>query len=197
MGGLVALLCFMVFFWSRFLGGTAGWLEVVLFLAGMAFLAVELFLLPGFGVAGLSGILLVLVSLILASQTFILPRSNQELSTLTSSLMVVAGSGVAFAVSAVFLSRYFGSLPVFNRFMLAPPDRVQASSTAADVGADGEARLAPGDHGVASSHLRPAGKAQFGDRYVDVVADGDFIDKGTPIQIVEISGRRVIVERRA
>jgi len=47
MGGLIAGLCFAIFFWSRFLGGTAGWLEVILFLAGVAFLAVELFVLPG------------------------------------------------------------------------------------------------------------------------------------------------------
>ena len=54
-GGLISGLCFTLFFWSRFLGGTAGWLEVILVLAGVAFLAVELFVIPGFGVAGVTG----------------------------------------------------------------------------------------------------------------------------------------------
>ena len=53
LGGLISGLCFTLFFWSRFLGGTAGWLEVILVLAGTAFLAVELFILPGFGIAGI------------------------------------------------------------------------------------------------------------------------------------------------
>ena len=56
LGGLIAGLCFTLFFWSRFLGGTAGWLEVILVLAGAAFLAVEIFVLPGFGIAGITGL---------------------------------------------------------------------------------------------------------------------------------------------
>ena len=51
-GGLIALLCFALFFWSRFLGGTAGWLEVVLFVSGMTFLLAEIFVIPGTGIAG-------------------------------------------------------------------------------------------------------------------------------------------------
>ena len=54
-GGLTAAICFALLFWSHFLGGTAGWLEVVLFLLGITFVAVELFLLPGTMVAGITG----------------------------------------------------------------------------------------------------------------------------------------------
>ena len=46
-GGLVAAACFLLLFWSHFLGGTADWLEVLLFILGVAFIAVEVFLLPG------------------------------------------------------------------------------------------------------------------------------------------------------
>ncbi len=194
-GGLIALLCFMLFFWSRFLGGTADWLEIVLFVAGIAFLGVELFLLPGFGVAGLTGILLIVVSLVLAGQRFIIPQTGRELGMLTSSLLVIAVSGGVFGVAAVFLSRYFGSLPVFSRFMLEPPDRPMTDAEAGSVGGGHGATDHPvvGAVGVANSQLRPAGKARFGDRYLDVVADGDFIDKNTPVRIVEIHGNRVVV----
>ncbi|RMF38126.1 MAG: hypothetical protein D6753_16290, partial [Planctomycetota bacterium] len=57
--GLTAALCFGIFFWSHILGGTSGWLEVLLFLLGIACLACELFVLPGFGAFGLTGILLI------------------------------------------------------------------------------------------------------------------------------------------
>jgi membrane-bound serine protease (ClpP class) len=66
-GGLMAVLCFSLFFWSRFLGGTAEVLEVVLFLAGVLFLSVEVFVLPGFGVAGITGLLLIGAGLVMAS----------------------------------------------------------------------------------------------------------------------------------
>ena len=79
-GGLLSGLCFALFFWSRFLGGTAGWLEVILFLAGVIFVAMEFFVIPGFGLAGLSGLALVIASVLMASQHFILPANQLELS---------------------------------------------------------------------------------------------------------------------
>ena len=69
-GGLLAGLCFALFFWSHFLDGAATWLEVILFLAGIVFLAVEIFVIPGFGVAGVTGLLLMLVAVVLACQEF-------------------------------------------------------------------------------------------------------------------------------
>ena len=54
-GGFVAAVCFLLFFWSRYLGGTAGWLAVSLFVAGMSCLLLEVFVIPGFGIFGLGG----------------------------------------------------------------------------------------------------------------------------------------------
>ncbi len=50
-----------------------------------------------------------------------------------------------------------------------------------------------GDWGVAESPLRPAGKAIFGDDYLDVVTDGSFVDKGKQVRVIEISGNRIVV----
>ena len=52
-----------------------------------------------------------------------------------------------------------------------------------------------GDSGQAVSKLRPTGKAKFGDAIVDVVAEADFLDKGTNIEIIEIHGNRVVVKK--
>lgn len=201
LGGLVAVLCFALFFWSRFLGGTAGWLEVVLFVCGVAFLLVELFVLPGFGVAGLSGILLLVASLILAGQNFVIPSTGRQLATLTRTLVVVMGSGAVFAVAAYALSSYLGSIPLLNRLTLQPPD--SAAMVAAEVD-----RLGPDDDsghmlrafgvqvgqvGIADSPLRPAGKVRFGNEYVDVVTEGLLVDKGRRVRVIKISGNRVVV----
>ena len=49
--------------------------------------------------------------------------------------------------------------------------------------------------GTATSMLRPAGMAKIGELYVDVVTEGDFIEPGTPIQVIEVEGTRIVVKR--
>ncbi len=192
LGGLTALLCFGIFFWSRFLGGTAEWLEVLLFAVGVVFLLVELFVLPGFGFAGVTGLLLLLASLVLAGQTFFLPTTGRELNTLTHTLAVVLGSGVAFVCAAFALSSYLGELPLLSRLTLRPPD--PSASLAMETGGGAHhLGVCLGDVGVSDSPLRPAGKARFGDQYVDVVTDGLLIPKGASVQVVTLRGNRVVV----
>ena len=125
-GGLLAAVCFTAFFWSHFLGGTATWLAAALFLLGVAFLAVELFILPGFAVAGLLGAVLVLAGLLMAMQGFFIPHTSQELTTLAQSMLVVFVAGAAFVVAAAAVSKRMGSLPVFSRLMLPPPEPAAA-----------------------------------------------------------------------
>ena len=200
-GGVVAVLCFAIFFWSRFLGGTADWLEVVLFASGILFLGLEIFVIPGFGVAGITGILLILVSLIMATQSFLIPQTSRQLTELTHTLLIVGGSGAAFVVVAMILSKHYGSLPVFNQLMLRPPDPVRGFTDEAATGhpAAAAAPLAEatvlnvGDRGIAHSALRPAGRVRFGDRYVEVATDGDFIARGRRVEVVEVSGSRIVV----
>ena len=121
LGGLTALLCFALFFWSRFLGGTAEWLELVLFAAGVLLLMVEVFLIPGFGVWGATGFVLLVTSLVLASEPFLIPRTQRELSSLLRTLVVVLSSGVVFSIAAMWLTASLGKVPVLNRLALRPP----------------------------------------------------------------------------
>jgi membrane-bound serine protease (ClpP class) len=196
LGGLVAGLCVTLFFWSRFLGGTAGWLEVILVVAGAIFLAVEIFVIPGFGVTGIIGLLLMGTGIVLASQNHALPQSTRGLHEMVVSLGVLAGSGLVSLVLAAFLTRHYGSLPVFNRLVLRAPSAADAlASTAAGKPLPPVRRFQAqvGDQGVAESPLRPAGKARFGDEYLDVVTDGSYVERGHTVRIIEISGNRVMV----
>ncbi len=198
-GALVAGLCFAIFFWSRFLGGTAGWLEVILFIAGLTFIGMELFVIPGFGIAGITGVLLLIVSVVMASQSFVIPHTSRELDTTLTQVGIVGGSGVLFVIAAVFVSKYLGAIPVMKALVLEVPGPV----IAADDGPAPISSLAAsaflglpvkvGDQGVADSALRPAGKARFDDRFVDVVSDGGFVDRDKPVRVIEIAGNRVVV----
>ncbi len=197
-GGLIAGLCATLFFWSRFLGGTAGWLEVLLFAAGVAFLLMEIFVIPGFGVSGLTGIILLFASILLASQNFAFPQTaDQWNQSLTTTLMVLS-SGCVFLVVAAIISRQLGSIPILNRMVLAPQTNVGSGNIQAK---DGLGKPVPrphptvsvGDWGHAESLLRPAGRAKFGGCSVDVISDGSFVDAGLQVRIIRINGNVITV----
>src|SRR5262249_1521928 len=110
---IISALAFLLFFWSHYLSGTADQLEIILFLVGLVCLAMELFVFPGFGVFGMSGILLMLCSIVLASHTFIWPSQDYEYQELGHTLLQVTGMLVAVSGCAIVLARYFPSLPFF------------------------------------------------------------------------------------
>jgi len=192
-GGFLAAICFLLFFWSRYLGGTAGWLEVTLFLAGLSFLLLEIFILPGFGIFGLGGGVLILVSLVLASQTFLFPHNEYQLNQFERSLLVLASAIGGTLVAVVLLNRYFPRAPILNRVMLAPLTDEEAETIKQREALVHFDSLV-GSRGITTTQLTPSGKARFGDRLVDVIADGEVIEPHTEIVVVEVHGNRVMVQ---
>jgi len=193
-GGLIAGLCCALFFWSRFLGGTSGWLEVVLFVAGLVFIAVEIFILPGFGFAGFTGGCLLFASVVMASQRFA-PDDGLATDDLLQTLLVFAGSATASVVAMAVLSRYLGKIPILNRLALQAPEPTSTPATIGFRVMEGDVRIEIGDEGIADSSLRPSGRAKFGEDFVDVVTDGSFVESGQPIRIIKISGARIMVRQ--
>jgi membrane-bound ClpP family serine protease len=193
--GVISAICFVLFFWAQTqLGGQLIYLAIMLFLLGLALLGIEIFLLPGFGVAGVSGILLILAGLVLAGLDKA-PESTQDWVDLVGKMLryglTMAGAGVL----AFILSRYLPKIPYANRLMLVPPeDQVDLDESSPLPGVDAAANLL-GQVGTTTSMLRPSGSAKFGDRYIDVVTEGDFIAVGTPIQVVEVEGTRIVVKK--
>ena len=196
-GGMIAAMCFTLFFWSKFLGGTAVWLEVILFLLGVAFLLIEIFVTPGFGFAGITGMLLLLVSLVMAGQDFVIPTTSRELKASLQGMVVIVGAGFAFLIAAFGVSHYFGTVPIVGwlKLDLPRPDDGEARDDGKPkpIAKSNRFPVGVGDWGVAESPLRPAGKAIFGDDYIDVVADGSFVDKGKQVRVIQISGNRIVV----
>ena len=197
-GGLISVLCFSLFFWSRFLGGTSGWLEVTLFVVGLVFIAAELFVIPGFGVAGIGGITLVLGSLVMASRRAMIPENSEQMMTLGYDVLTVMGAFAGFVVAIILLSNYIGQVPGLSRLTLKPPVVLEgASGDSVDPGSEallpGWQRIEVGDVGQTISPLRPSGKMQVDDFTVDVVTEGDFVDCGTDVKVIGKQGARVVV----
>lgn len=193
-GGFISALCFLLFFWSKHLHGTAEVLEVMLFLTGLAFLVLELLVLPGFGLFGFGGLALMVASLVLASQTFVWPTNDYQWDQLSRSMQTMALIGGAVFASLLMLRKHFHRLPLFGRVMLLPPDGEDRQEWL-----ERESLVDYRDllHQVGTTRtpLLPSGKALIDNRLVDVISDGEVIEKNCRIRVVEVTGNRIVVRQ--
>lgn len=191
--GIIATVCFVLFFWSQSqMNGQITLLAVLLFLLGIVLLGLEIFVIPGFGVIGISGIGLILFGLALATVER-MPQTTGEWTQLAGSLVKFGLSLSGAVVLAFAVGRYLPHIPVANRLLLPPPeDDAAEDPLRAQQAAESLALL--GAIGTAATMLRPAGMAQFGDKFVDVVTDGAFVPAGARVRVIEIEGYRVVVK---
>jgi membrane-bound serine protease (ClpP class) len=193
--GVIAAICFVLFFWAHAGFNQIGVLAILLFALGLLLVLLEVFVLPGFGVPGIAGILLMLGSLGLVAYGH-WPRSNGEWYGFGKSLSPFGISVLGAVVSAYFLAKYLPNIPYANRLFLKPPSLETEEGELQLVDHPLRAELVGllGAIGVAATPLRPAGKVQFGDQFVDVVAESGYVQPGTRVQVVEIEGNRVVVK---
>jgi membrane-bound serine protease (ClpP class) len=200
--GVVAVLSFLVVFGSGALLGRVDSLEIILFIAGIGLLAVELFVIPGFGFIGISGFLLIGLSLLFSMQDFVIPRFDWEWALLGRNAMVVF-VGLVAAVTGIAVIALLGpKTRLFERLTL----KTRITGTAGGPDPDG-AIPAPafeeeenyaslvGKTGVADSVLRPSGKAVFDNKVYNVEADGEFVESGRGIVVTKVRGSRITVKR--
>jgi membrane-bound ClpP family serine protease len=192
LGGMIAFICFLLYFWAHFFEGTATALEILLFVSGLGCLVLEIFIFPGMGLFGLFGGAMIIVSLVLASQTFVLPRNSYEIEQMQHSLLVVGGAALGVVAAIAGLRRWLPHAPLFNRMLLEPPSPEELEDL------DYRETLVSYEHllgrnGEAITRLAPSGKARIDDELVDVITTGEFLDRGTALVVVEARGNRVVV----
>ena len=181
-GGTVGLLCLALFFWGHMVAGLAGFEAVVLVAVGVVLIALEVFVIPGFGVAGVLGILAfgggLFLALIGEVDTVTGPRLLEAAAMLAGSLCAVV---VGLWAMLKYLPRTHRMSGLVLLDKLAPETLAQAGSPAAEAP---EPSLM-GARGTALTDLRPAGTAVFEGRRVDVVSEGEYIAKGSAVEIIE------------
>ncbi|HEY1771268.1 MAG TPA: hypothetical protein VGG02_13535 [Chthoniobacterales bacterium] len=187
--------CFALFFLGHYFAGLAGWETVGLFVLGVVFVLVEiLFFAHSTIIFGVIGIFFMLGSLLWAmidrypGQGFFPTGQMLAVPALNLCIALLA-AGILIAVLAKFLPR----TSVYRRFVLAttnPPGPSLAEPVRVFAR---ENPIAPGMRGRTLTILRPSGKAQFDDRVVDVVTEGEFIAPETPIAVIAADGMRVVV----
>lgn len=193
-GGL-AIACFMILFFSHYLVNLAGWEELLLFAIGIALLALEIFVIPGFGVAGVAGILCILVSAVMLFQAG--DWGDVTLTnpfTLDAVLRVFLSTALGLAVMLVLI-RFLpdvGASGRAGRLVLGTTLAGEQGYTSHDRGDTLE-----GVEGAASTPLRPSGRALLAGNRIEVVTEGDFIAKGERVRVVRVEDSGRVVVRRA
>ena len=167
-----------LYFGGGILAGISGWEAALLFIVGLALLLVEVFILPGFGIAGVLGLAALFGSIFL---------STPDPATAIKSL-VIAIIGAAILIFVVF--RFTPGRRVFNRLVLNMGEAPELGYVAAKPGL----KELMGKTGVAKTTLRPSGTAEFDGTSADVVTSGEFIPEGTSIIVINVEGMRVIVK---
>jgi membrane-bound serine protease (ClpP class) len=184
--GILGITCLLLFFLGHHIAGLAGFEDVLIFILGVALLAVEIFVTPGFGVMGFSGLLLIFISFISAMSER-MPGKWRPISfspeTFTEPVLKTTIAFVGSVVLVMIAGKFLPNTRLFNTLTLG-----EVSPEPEE-----EAELL-GMEGVAHSDLRPGGTAYFGSRKLDVVTYGDYIAHQTPVRIVEVHGNRIVVE---
>jgi membrane-bound serine protease (ClpP class) len=190
----LAIISFGLFFGASAIAGFAGPIEMVLFLVGVILLVIEIFVLPGFGVAGFAGLAFIFVSIGLAALPNATGTGKDVPMPASIRLLHMGGEFLAGALGAIALAfafaRFLPHIPYFNRLSLGPVGS-QTGSAVAPPGAPSHPLV--GATGVAETQLRPAGRARIDGKRFDVVTEGAYVQPGTSVRVVDVRGHVVVV----
>jgi membrane-bound ClpP family serine protease len=198
--GAIAATCLVALVLPPLLIDLAAWWSVGAIVLGIVCLAVEIFLIPGFGVFGVLGIILLfggLIGIFVGGPSGLFPSTPRGRDDLAYGAATVLISTITSLILMYFVGKHLPGLPVVNRLVLKHQSGDDAADgeglLAAMAGDDGPIR--PGQTGRTLTPLRPAGRVQIGDQIVDVVADMGFIDIDQPVRVVSVDRFRTVVEK--
>lgn len=157
--------------------GSGGWIGIVVFLVGLALLLLETHVIPGQGVAGFAGLLL-----LFAGMFWTLGGSQNAVFALSVSTTLTVLSIIGFFA-------YLPRSPVWKKIS----QQMQQRASLGYVTSDNLMHFL-GRTGQAATVLRPSGLADIDGVRLDVVTEGEFLGPGTPIMVIKVEGSRVVVD---
>ncbi len=188
--GLLGGLCLAVFFWGHHIAGLTGMGDVLIFALGIALLMVEILIIPGFGLTGILGMVLMMVGIFMAmvkhypSEPLIPSLPKLELPIRNMSITIIGT-----ALGGIALTKFLPKTSIFKHLSLAGTiDKEHGYNSAASLD------QYIGQTGRTTSSLRPSGTAILGDIRLDVITDGGYIDNNKSVKVVRINGNHVFVE---
>ncbi|MCD7972939.1 MAG: nodulation protein NfeD [Candidatus Azobacteroides sp.] len=188
---IIAVGATLLYFTPLFIDGLAEYWEIGLFIIGLILIVMEIFVIPGFGIAGISGIILIISGLCLALINNVnFDFSGVEGKDVGSSVFKVF-SGIVLAVGVItYLSSKIGSKGIFRKLALENTQDVEKGF----IGVPGEFSELIGEEGITTTILRPSGLVKVNGEIYDAVAEISFIEKGTRVKVVRYETGQLYVE---
>ena len=187
----VALSAALLYFIPYYLNGLAENWEILAFVIGIILLAVEFFILPGFGVFGVAGIVLTLGGLVLGmlpNQAFdfeLVPSSQLFGALLTVILSALVGVGMVF-----WLTPKVNEWGAFKHLTLATTQDRSKGYTSSTYSEDMVGKI-----GKVHSRLRPSGKVEIAGEIYDAYSRGEFLEQGESIEVISTEGTSLRVKK--
>jgi membrane-bound serine protease (ClpP class) len=189
--GIIGVLAFTLYFLGGYIGGLSGLEWAALFFVGMVLVILEIFVFPGTMVLGAGGAALMFLGLMMAMVDVypgmpVIPSLPQLKVPLQGLAIAIFGSLAAGWI----LSRFLPKTTIYGELVSHTASGVTSVEAAERVQ---KSRM--GQVGVAVSVLRPGGKARFGEEIIDVITQGEMIEPGAAVRVVDHSAAEAIVER--
>lgn len=189
---IVALVSGILYFAPLYIEGFAANWEILLFIIGVILLLLEIFVIPGFGVAGIAGIVLLVCSFAFS----MVPNESFDFSMMPPNFLFRSFLLVILSIiGAIILSVLFGksilNSRAFKRLVLA--DEQASSQGYVSSTFDNEVI---GKEGIARTDLRPSGKVEIDGKWFDAVALGGYIEKGTAVQVERHENYNLFVRKK-
>lgn len=188
----VAITAAVLYFAPLYIDGLAANWEIIVFVIGLVLIALELFVIPGFGIAGISGITLVVIGLVLS----LLNNVNFDFEPVETGevgkalLTVTGGMGFGFGL-VLYLSSRIGAKGIFRNVAL----QATMEKSEGYMGVEMIGLQMVGKSGIASTVLRPSGKVRIDGVVYDAVSEEGFIEKGQAVKVLRYETGQVYVEK--
>ncbi|NLS44483.1 MAG: nodulation protein NfeD [Firmicutes bacterium] len=174
--GTAGILALFLFFGGRLVVGLASWGIIGLFILGFVLLLIEVFLIPGFGITGISGIISIFASLALSF------RNVREASFAISFATIIS------VLVVIVIARRLGKSKAFGKLILKTAEHTKDGYTAAPIRHD-----YVGKTGRTLTFMRPSGTIIIDGERIDAVTEGDFLEKGCEVKVIKVEGPRLVV----
>lgn len=186
----VAVIATLLYFAPLYIEGVAAYWEIGLFMVGIILLVLEIFVIPGFGIAGISGIMAIITSLIFAAlDNDFFNFERVEMPDVNESLLTVMIGLILGFVAVIWLSHKIGSKGIWRKLSLKTEQNGEEGYIGVPV-----IEIKPESTGVVATDLRPSGKVEIDGKPYDAISMfGDYISKGTTVKVVKSEAGRVYV----
>lgn len=187
-----AVVAALLYFAPLYLEGLAANWEILLFIGGVVLVAIEIFALPGFGVPGISGILLIITGLTLSMvDNFGFKFTVGQLDTIAKAFFTVVTAMLFSLIGSFYLGKKMFTSTAFGHLAL---DSVQDRAEGYTSEDEGYSKVI-GETGIANTVLRPAGKVEIGDEIYDAYAEAGFIERGSKVKVTGYTNTQLKVRK--